>query len=90
MRLSLRFIARSTWALLDRHCSRLRNGTFRGSRGVCAAHLAGPAAIPIDGFYGRATRDAVARYQTEHHLTITGTLTTQTLQSLGVAPSVAS
>src|SRR5438552_8320591 len=45
---------------------------------------------PVDGLYGRATRDAVAHYQNDHHLAITGTLTTQTLQSLGVAPSVAS
>src|SRR5438067_2052500 len=45
---------------------------------------------PVDGLYGRATRDAVARYQNDHHLAITGTLTTQTLQSLGVSPSVAS
>src|SRR6266480_6597471 len=44
----------------------------------------------VDGLYGRATRDAVARYQNDHHLAITGTLTTQTLQSLGVSPSVAS
>jgi hypothetical protein len=39
----------------------------------------------IDGRYGRDTRDAVARYQTDHHLNATGTLTTQTLQALGVA-----
>jgi hypothetical protein len=45
---------------------------------------------PVDGLYGRATRDAVARYQNDHHLATTGTLTTQTLQSLGVSPSVAS
>jgi hypothetical protein len=43
----------------------------------------------IDGLFGRNTRDALARYQTDHHLAVTGTLTTQTLQSLGV-PSVAS
>jgi len=45
---------------------------------------------PIDGLYGRATRDAVARYQGDHQLTATGTLTTQTLQSLGVSQSSAS
>src|SRR5438270_6474607 len=45
---------------------------------------------PVDGLYGRPTRDAVARYQNDHHLAITGTLTTQPLQSLGVSPSVAS
>jgi hypothetical protein len=38
----------------------------------------------IDGRYGRATRDAVAHYQSDHHLTTTGTLTTQTLEALGV------
>jgi Putative peptidoglycan binding domain len=38
----------------------------------------------IDGFFGRDTRDALARYQTDQHLIITGTLTTETLQSLGV------
>jgi hypothetical protein len=38
----------------------------------------------IDGLYGRDTRDAVARYQSDQSLAITGTLTTETLQSLGV------
>jgi Putative peptidoglycan binding domain len=38
----------------------------------------------IDGLFGRATRDAVARYQSDQNLTITGTLTTQTLESMGV------
>lgn len=38
----------------------------------------------IDGLFGRDTRDALARYQTDQHLAITGTLTTETLQSLGV------
>jgi peptidoglycan hydrolase-like protein with peptidoglycan-binding domain len=37
-----------------------------------------------DGLFGRATRDAVARYQSDQNLPVTGTLTTQTLQSLGV------
>lgn len=40
---------------------------------------------PIDGLYGRTTRDAVAKYQSDRHLAVTGTLTTQTLQSLGVS-----
>ena len=40
---------------------------------------------PIDGLYGRATRDAVARYQEARQLGVTGTLTRQTLESLGVA-----
>jgi Putative peptidoglycan binding domain len=39
----------------------------------------------IDGLFGRDTRDALARYQTDHHLAVTGTLTTETLQSLGVS-----
>jgi hypothetical protein len=38
----------------------------------------------IDGLFGRDTRDAVARYQSDQNLAITGTLTTQTLQSMGV------
>ena len=41
----------------------------------------------IDGLYGRATRGAVARYQTGHHLAVTGTLTSQMLQLLGVSPT---
>jgi Putative peptidoglycan binding domain len=41
----------------------------------------------IDGLYGRATRNAVARYQTGHHLAVTGTLTSQMLQLLGVSPT---
>jgi Putative peptidoglycan binding domain len=44
----------------------------------------------IGGLYGRDTRDAVARYQSDHKLTVTGTLTAQTLQSLGVNASGAS
>ena len=39
---------------------------------------------PVDGLYGQTTRDAVARYQSARKLTVTGTLTRQTLQSLGV------
>jgi Putative peptidoglycan binding domain len=41
---------------------------------------------PLDGFYGRATRDAVVRYQTRHHLAVTGTLTNRMLQLLRVSP----
>jgi len=41
----------------------------------------------IDGLFGRATRDALAHYQTDKHLAVTGTLTTETLQSLGVPPA---
>ena len=38
-----------------------------------------------DGLYGRGTRDAVARYQADHHLAVTGTLTPKTLRSLGLS-----
>jgi peptidoglycan hydrolase-like protein with peptidoglycan-binding domain len=38
----------------------------------------------IDGLFGRGTRDSLARYQTNQRLAVTGTLTTETLQSLGV------
>lgn len=41
----------------------------------------------IDGLYGRATRHAVARYQTDHNLAVTGRLTRQILQLLGVSPT---
>lgn len=44
----------------------------------------------VDGLYGRTTRDAVARYQSDRHLSVTGTLTPQTLQSLGVSPTMPS
>jgi Putative peptidoglycan binding domain len=40
----------------------------------------------IDGLYGRATRHAVARYQTDHNLAVTGRLTRQMLRLLGVSP----
>ncbi len=39
---------------------------------------------PIDGLFGSATRDAVARYQAQKNLTVTGSLTSDTLQSLGL------
>jgi len=40
---------------------------------------------PVDGIFGPATRDAVAKYQIAHHLDVTGSLTTQTLHSLRVS-----
>ena len=43
-----------------------------------------------DGLYGPATRDAVARYQAAKKFSVTGTLTRQTLQSLGVTGATAS
>ena len=39
---------------------------------------------PADGIYGPLTRDAVARYQTDLNLQVTGNLSTGTLQSLAV------
>jgi len=39
---------------------------------------------PADGIYGPLTRDAVAHYQTNLNLQVTGNLSTGTLQSLGV------
>ena len=39
---------------------------------------------PTDGIYGPLTRDAVAHYQTEKNLPVTGNLSGGTLQSLGV------
>lgn len=43
---------------------------------------------PIDGLFGSTTRDAVARYQAQNNLTVTGSLTPDMLQSLGL-PAVA-
>jgi len=42
----------------------------------------------IDGVYGAATRRAVMRYQSDHGLRVTGSLTTDTLDALGL-PRVA-
>jgi hypothetical protein len=42
----------------------------------------------VDGLFGPATRDAVARYQAQKNLTVTGSLTPDTLQSLRL-PQVA-
>jgi hypothetical protein len=39
---------------------------------------------PVDGIYGPATRDAVAKYQIATNLDVTGSLSAQTLQSLGL------
>jgi hypothetical protein len=41
---------------------------------------------PVDGIYGPATRDAVAKYQIAKHLDVTGSLSPDTLQSLGLPP----
>jgi len=39
---------------------------------------------PVDGIFGPATRDAVAKYQIANQLTVTGSLSPDTLQSLGL------
>lgn len=39
---------------------------------------------PIDGVYSQSTRDAIARYQANHKLPVTGKVTDKTLQSLGL------
>jgi hypothetical protein len=45
---------------------------------------------PADGIFGPATRDAVAKYQIAHHLDVTGSLTPEILESLGVSRPAAS
>jgi hypothetical protein len=39
---------------------------------------------PVDGIFGPATRDALAKYQIATHLNVTGSLSPDTLQSLGL------
>jgi Putative peptidoglycan binding domain len=39
---------------------------------------------PVDGIFGPATRDAVAKYQIDKQLDVTGSLSPDTLQSLGL------
>src|SRR4029453_14401465 len=41
---------------------------------------------PADGIFGPTTRDAVAKYQIDNQLDVTGSLSPDTLQSLGVPP----
>jgi hypothetical protein len=45
---------------------------------------------PIDGIYGPATRDAVAKYQMAKGLDVTGSLSPDTLRSLGLPQPAAS
>ena len=45
---------------------------------------------PVDGIFGRLTRDAVAKYQIAKHLDVTGSLSPQTLQSFGLPQPEAS
>jgi putative peptidoglycan binding protein len=42
----------------------------------------------IDGVVGDETQAALARYQEDHDLSVTGTVTAATLQSLGLPPAV--
>jgi hypothetical protein len=44
----------------------------------------------IDGVFGPTTRDAVAKYQIANHLTVTGSLSPDTIQSLGLVQATAS
>jgi hypothetical protein len=39
---------------------------------------------PVDGIFGPTTRDALAKYQIAKHLNVTGSLSPDTLQSLGL------
>ncbi len=41
---------------------------------------------PVDGIFGPTTRDAVAKYQIDNQLDVTGSLSPDTLQSLGLPP----
>ncbi|HEV3392094.1 MAG TPA: peptidoglycan-binding domain-containing protein [Chthoniobacterales bacterium] len=43
----------------------------------------------VDGVFGADTRTALTRYQIDRHLEVTGSLTNETLQSLGL-PGLAS
>ena len=45
---------------------------------------------PVDGIYGPTTRDAVAKYQIAKSLDVTGSLSPDTLQSLGLPQPAAS
>jgi Putative peptidoglycan binding domain len=45
---------------------------------------------PIDGVFGPTTRDAVAKYQIANQLNITGSLSPDTLQSLGLPQATTS
>ena len=45
---------------------------------------------PVDGIFGPTTRDAVAKYQIAKQLSVTGSLSPDTLQSLGLPQATAS
>jgi len=44
----------------------------------------------VDGIFGPTTRDAVAKYQIANQLSVTGSLSPDTLQSLGLPQATAS
>jgi len=44
----------------------------------------------VDGIFGQSTRDAVAKYQIDKQLDVTGSLSAQTLQSFGLPQPTAS
>jgi peptidoglycan hydrolase-like protein with peptidoglycan-binding domain len=45
---------------------------------------------PVDGFFGPTTRDAVAKYQIAKNLSVTGSLSPDMLQSLGLPQATGS
>jgi peptidoglycan hydrolase-like protein with peptidoglycan-binding domain len=45
---------------------------------------------PVDGIFGPATRDALAKYQIAKQLNVTGSLSPDTLQSLGLPQATSS
>ena len=45
---------------------------------------------PVDGIFGPTTRDAVAKYQTANQLNVTGSLSPDTMRSLGLPQPAAS
>jgi hypothetical protein len=45
---------------------------------------------PVDGIFGPTTRDAVAKYQIANQLNVTGSLSPDTLQSLGLPEATGS
>jgi Putative peptidoglycan binding domain len=73
----------------------MNDGVYKGNRSsdptvtVVQHHLTklGYYHRSIDGLYGRATRHAVARYQADHRVTVTGTLTRRVLHLLRIPPT---
>lgn len=52
-----------------------------------ALHAHGYYAGPIDGIIGSRSRDALARFQHDHRLPITGTITPEVLDAVGIVPN---